>query len=323
MKYFARRLFHATLLLLAVSIFSFAILQLTPGDFFAPMGLNPQISSRTIAGLRSQYGLDRPLPVRYGHWLADVLKGDLGRSFAYNSPVTPLLAIRARNTLLLTGTAMLLAWLIAIPLGMWSAVHRGKWGDRAGGVMTSGLLAVPDLVLFLVLLLVAVRTGWFPTGGMVSASFSDLNVWNKMKDVAEHLFLPALGLAIATLPTMLRHVRSAMIEVLEAPFIQAARAHGIAERRVLFNYALPVAANPSDLSFRFFSGNDAERVLAGGSDPELARYWSAASGRDYGEGRLRRNWRGDALVPLSGGRESICGRIALCYRSADTCGVMS
>jgi len=124
---------------------------------------------------------------------------------------------------------MLLAWLIAIPLGMWSAVYRGKWGDRAGAVVTSGLLTVPDLVLFLVLLLVAVRTGWFPTGGMVSAVFGDLNVWNRVKDIAEHLFLPALGLAIATLPPLLRHVRSAMIEVLEAPFIRAARAHGIPE----------------------------------------------------------------------------------------------
>jgi len=244
MKYFARRLVHSTLLLLAVSIFSFGILQLAPGDFFAPMGLNPQISSRTIAALRSQYGLDRSLPVRYAHWLRGVLKADLGPSFAYNSPVAPLLAVRARNTLLLTGTAMSLAWLIAIPLGMWSAVHRGKWADRAAGVVTSGLVTVPDLVLFLVLLLVAVRTGWFPTGGMVSAAFSDLNVWNKVKDVAEHLFLPALGLAIATLPPLVRHVRSAMIEVLEAPFIRAARAHGIAERRVLFRYALPVAANP-------------------------------------------------------------------------------
>ncbi|HXN73598.1 MAG TPA: ABC transporter permease [Candidatus Acidoferrales bacterium] len=244
MKYFARRLAHATLLLLAVSIFSFAILQSAPGDFFSPMALNPQISSRTINGLRSQYGLDRSLPTRYAHWLHGVLNGDLGPSLSYNSPVAPLLAVRARNTLLLTGTAMLLAWLIAIPLGMWSAVHRGKWGDRAAGVVTSGLLTVPDLVLFLVLLLVAARTGWFPTGGMVSSAFSDLSVWNKVKDIAEHLFLPALGLAIATLPPLVRHVRSAMIEVLGAPFIRAARAHGIAERRVLFRYALPVAANP-------------------------------------------------------------------------------
>src|SRR5271169_512975 len=101
-QYFTRRLLHATLLLLGVSIFSFALLQLAPGDFFAPMGLNPQISSRTVAGLRSQYGLDQSLPVRYGHWLRAVLHGDLGPSFAYGSPVAPLLAIRARNTLLLT-----------------------------------------------------------------------------------------------------------------------------------------------------------------------------------------------------------------------------
>jgi peptide/nickel transport system permease protein len=254
MKYCARRLFHATLLLLGVSIFSFVILGLAPGDFFSPMRLNPQISSRTVTGLRSQYGLDRSLPVRYGHWLQAVLKGDLGPSFAYNSPVTPLLAVRARNTILLTATSMLLAWILAIPLGIWSAVHRGKWGDRAGGAVTSTLLTVPDLVLFLVLLLLAVRTGWFPTGGMVSASFSDLNLWNKVKDVAEHLFLPALGLAIATLPTLLRHVRSAMIEVLEAPFIRAARAHGIAERRVLFRYALPVAASPLISLFGFSLG---------------------------------------------------------------------
>jgi peptide/nickel transport system permease protein len=109
-------------------------------------------------------------------------------------------------------------------------------------------------VLFLVLLLLAVRTGWFPTGGMVSASFGDLNLWNKVKDIAEHLFLPAFGLAIATLPTLLRHVRSAMIEVLEAPFIRAARAHGIAERRVLLRYALPVAASPLISLFGFSLG---------------------------------------------------------------------
>jgi peptide/nickel transport system permease protein len=251
MKYFARRLGHATLLLLGVSIFSFALLQLAPGDFFAPMGLNPQISSRTVAGLRSQYGLDQPFPVRYGHWLRAALHGDLGPSFAYGSPVAPLLAIRARNTLLLTGTSTLLAWLLAIPLGIGSAVHRGKWGDRAGGVLTSALLTIPDLVLFLVLLLVAVRSGWFPTGGMVSAAFSDLSAWGKVKDVAAHLFLPALGLAIVTLPPQVRHIRSAMIEALEAPFIHAARAHGITESRVLLRYALPVAANPLISLFGF------------------------------------------------------------------------
>lgn len=244
MRYFARRLAHAVLLLLGISVFSFALLQLAPGDFFSSLQLNPQISSRTVEALRSQYGLDKPLPVRYGSWLDSVLKGDLGTSFAYNSPVAPLLALRARNTLLLTGTATLLAWLLAIPLGIWSAAHRGKWGDHIGGVMTSTLLTVPDLVLFLALLLLAVRTGWFPTGGMISAEFNDLNFWSQVKDLANHLLLPSLGLALATLPPLVRHIRSAMIEVLDSPFIRAARAHGIAERRVLLRYALPVAANP-------------------------------------------------------------------------------
>jgi peptide/nickel transport system permease protein len=251
MRYFARRLIHTTLLLLAVSIFSFALLQLAPGDFFSPMGLNPQISTRTVAGLRSQYGLTQSLPIRYVHWLRAILHGDLGPSFAYNSPVAPLLAVRARNTLLLSGTAMLLSWLIAIPLGIASAVQRGKWGDRAGGVVTSALLTVPDLVLFLAILLLAVRSGWFPTGGMVSTTFADLTPWVKTKDIAQHLFLPAFGLAIATLPALVRHIRSAMIEVLEAPFIRAARAHGISELRVLLRDALPVAANPLISLFGF------------------------------------------------------------------------
>jgi len=94
------------------------------------------------------------------------------------------------------------------------------------------------------LLLLAVRTGWFPTGGMMSAGFEDLGLGGKLKDLAVHLFLPCAGLVLATLPPLVRHVRSAMIEVLDAPFVRAARAHGISERRVLLRYAWPVAANP-------------------------------------------------------------------------------
>src|SRR5271168_3697950 len=243
MRYLARRLAHSTLLLLGVSIFSFAILQLAPGDFFTPISLNPQISAHTVGALRSQYGLDKPFPVRYEHWLHSVFRGDLGISFAYGTPVAPLLAVRARNTLLLTGTSLLLAWLLAIPFGIWSAARRGKWSDRAGGILTSSLLTVPDLVLFLTLLL-AVRTGWFPTGGMMSTGFDDLGISGRIKDLTAHLFLPVVGLVLATLPPLVRHIRSAMIEALDSPFIRAARAHGIPEYRVLIRYALPVAANP-------------------------------------------------------------------------------
>lgn len=252
MKYVARRLAHALLLLLAVSFLSFALLQITPGDFFEGLRLNPQISAQTINNFRAQYGLDRPLPARYERWVANILHGQLGFSLAYNSPVAPLLLERAGNTLVLTGTATLLAWFMAIPLGIWSAARKGKWPDRICGAATSTLLTIPDLLLFLALLLLAVRTGWFPTGGMVSPSLSaNANFWARVKDLATHLVLPATGVALVTLPALVRHIRSAMIEVLGAPFIRSARAHGIPGSRILFRYALPAAANPLISLFGF------------------------------------------------------------------------
>ena len=251
MIYIGRRLIHAILLLLAVSFFSFALLQLAPGDFFDAMRLNPQISQHTVESIRSEYGLDQPLPVRYERWLRSMLKGNMGFSFASNSPVAPLLRVRARNTLLLSGTATLLAWLLALPIGVWSAAKRGAWNDRISSVATSTILTVPDLLVFLGLLLLAVRTGWFPTGGMVSPGIDDMNFWSQAKDIAFHLLLPAIGLAVVMLPVLLRHVRSAMIEALDSPFIRAARGHGIPRGRLLFRYALPAASNPLISLFGF------------------------------------------------------------------------
>src|SRR5487761_534528 len=151
MRYLLRRLVHAILLLVAISIFSFALLQWSPGDFFDAMRMNPRVSQQTVNGLRSQYGLNRSFPVRYAAWVRSVLKGNMGFSLSYNSSVGPLLWARARNTLLLTSMATLLAWLLAIPLGIWSAVHKGKWLDQACGFSTSTLLTIPDLLFFLVL----------------------------------------------------------------------------------------------------------------------------------------------------------------------------
>ena len=244
MRYLSRRLVHATLLLIVISFFSFALLQLAPGDYFDSMRLNPQISSQTVSSLRAEYGLDQSLPVRYERWLRAVFRGHLGISLASNSPVAPLLRVRAANTLLLSGTATLLAWLLALPIGIWSAAKRGGWWDRISNLATSALLTIPDLLLFLGLLLFAVRTGWFPTGGMASAGGDDLGLWNSVKDVAFHLLLPSFGLAVVMLPLLVRHVRSAMVEVLESPYIRAARGHGIRRSRILFRYALPAASNP-------------------------------------------------------------------------------
>ncbi|MGB6624089.1 MAG: ABC transporter permease [Candidatus Acidiferrales bacterium] len=244
MRYIARRFIHAILLLLAISFLSFALLQWAPGDFFDSMRMNPRISAQTINGMRSEYGMDRPFPVRYALWMRSVLKGDMGFSFSYNSPVGPPLWPRARNTLLLASSSTLLAWLLAIPLGIWTAARKGRWADRACGVATSALLTIPDLLLFLLLLLFAVRTGWFPAGGMLSPGFDDLGFWAKAKDALFHFALPSLGLAVVTLPILLRHIRAAMIEALESPFIRAARGHGIPRSRLLWRYALPAASNP-------------------------------------------------------------------------------
>jgi peptide/nickel transport system permease protein len=244
MRYLAQRILHAALLLLAISFFSFALLQLAPGDYFDSMRLNPQISQRTLTGMRSEYGLDRPLPIRYAHWLASLLHGELGVSLASRGPVAPVLRVRARNTLVLSGTATLFAWLLALPIGIWSATKHGGWADRIWGVATSALLTVPDLVLFLGLLLLAIRTGWFPTGGMRTEAASDSDLWSIAKDFALHLVLPAFGVALVSLPVLVRHIRAAMIEALESPFLRAARGHGIPNSRLLFRYALPAASNP-------------------------------------------------------------------------------
>ncbi len=251
MRYLLRRLLHGVFLLVGVSVLSFVFLQLAPGNFFDEMRLNPQIAPETVAALRAQYGMDRPLPVRYARWAKSVLRGELGFSFAYNSPAAPLLRVRARNTLLLTVTATLLAWLLAIPIGVWSAARKGGAADRAASAGTAGLLAVPDLLLALGLLLLAVRTGWFPTGGMMSVGSDSLGAARKIKDLAMHMALPVTALVLGLLPMLVRHVRAAVVEVLDSAFLRAARGHGIPRQRLLFGYALRAAANPLISLFGF------------------------------------------------------------------------
>jgi peptide/nickel transport system permease protein len=152
--------------------------------------------------------------------------------------------VRARNTLLLTTLAMALAWLIAVPIGVWIASRRGRWDDQLASASTSLLLSVPELVLALGLLYLVIRTHALPVGGMVSTGFDRLGSWEQVRDLAAHLIVPVTTLVLASLPILIRHVRASMIEVLQAPFIQAARGHGISRSRLLFCYALPAAANP-------------------------------------------------------------------------------
>lgn len=268
MRYLRRRFLRAVLLLWGVSALCFLFTEMAPGTFFDEMRLNPQISPETISALRTRYGLDQPLLVRYGRWMKSLAHGDLGYSIAYNTPVAPLLLSRAKHTLLLTTTATLITWLIAVPLGVWSASRRGHWFDRLVAIGSSSLISVPEIVIAVALLAIAVRWRVLPVGGMMSAGFDQLSFWGKFQDILLRMLLPTAILVLAGIAVVLRHIRASVLEVLDAPYIQAARGHGIRRARLLFRHVLPVAANPAISLFGFslaalLSGSLLVEVIAG------------------------------------------------------------
>lgn len=269
MKYPLRRAIRVVTLLFGVSVLCFLLTEMAPGSFFDEMRLNPQISPETISALRMRYGLDQPLLVRYGRWLTSVARGDLGFSIAYNAPVAPLLWSRARNTLLLTTTAMLVTWLIAVPLGVWSAAYRGRWLDRVVETGNSLLISIPEIVIALGLLALAVRSRGVPVGGMMSIGHEELSTWGKLQDVLRHLVLPTTILAVSGMAIVIRHVRASVAEVLDAPFIRAGRGLGIGQARLLFRHVLPVAASPAISLFGFSIAS----LLSGSLLVEVATGW--------------------------------------------------
>jgi peptide/nickel transport system permease protein len=245
MNYLGRRLLRATLLLIGISALCFLFTEMAPGSFFDEMRLNPQISPQTIATFRSHYGLDQPLLVRYGHWMKSAVYGDLGYSIAYNIPVAPLLWTRTKNTLLLTTTALLLTWLLSIPLALWAANRSGGLVDRTINSVCSFLLAVPELVIAIALLAAVVRWRVLPVGGVASPDFEGLSASLKFQQILLHLALPVFILVLCEIAVVIRHLRASVLEVLSTPYVQAARGLGIGRARLLYRHILPVAANPA------------------------------------------------------------------------------
>jgi peptide/nickel transport system permease protein len=243
-RYLARRAAHGLLILFGVSILLFLLFQAAPGDFLSEVKLNSQISPETMAQLRAQYGLDQSLPVRYWQWAKSSVRGDFGYSFAYNVPAASLLWPRARNTLLLSVPALIISWLIAVPLGVLVDGWKGKWADRLFSGGTSALLALPDVLIALLALLFALKTGMFPVGGMTSVNSQDQGWWAWLRDLGWHMVLPVAALVVGSLAIILRHVRNSLGEVLESSYMRAAEGHGLPRFKLLFRYALPAAANP-------------------------------------------------------------------------------
>ncbi len=243
MPYLFRRVAYGFFLLTAVSLLCFCSLQLAPGDYFDSLRLNPRVSPETIANFRAKSGEGVPLPVRYWRWLLSIARGDWGYSLAYDMPAAGILRARAENTLFLTGIGTVLAWAGALVLGIGSMAWKSALADWAIKLLLAASLAIPDVVVALVFVLIAVRSGFLPAGGISSAAGSAA-LSSRIIDRATHLFLPGLCLALGSLPVLLANVRSAVTETLEMPFVRAARGYGVPTFRLMTRHVLPAAANP-------------------------------------------------------------------------------
>ncbi len=243
-SYVFKRLLHMIPLLLGVSLLTFLLMSLAPGDFFTALSQNPQISPETIARLKAQFHLDQPWYVQYFFWLKSVLSGDFGYSMAYKIPATALIVERLWNTFLLSFFAMIIAWGVAVPLGIWAAVKKDSWIDRGCSLVAFVGLSVPDVLLSLLALWFAAATGWFPVGGAQSPLHDLMSPVAQFWDRAHHLILPALVLAAADWAGIMRQMRSNLLDTLRAEYVTAARARGLGEGWVIYKHALRNAINP-------------------------------------------------------------------------------
>lgn len=265
----AERLGHAVLVLFGVSLVAFLFMELAPGDYFVRMQVDPRIPPELVEQLKARYGVDRPVHERYLAWAGSVLSGELGYSFKYGAPVAEILGPRLRNTLLLAGASTLLTWLLALPLGALWAAARGRPADRVATASVAALASVPELVLALGLLALALRVEALPTGGMRSSGWDQLGAAARTADVLRHMLLPVAALVLGGLPTLLRHVRSAVAEQLEQPWVLAVRGQGVPQGRLLFRLVLPAAANPLATLF----GLSVAGLLSGSLIVEVVMGW--------------------------------------------------
>ena len=235
--YLLRRLAQLVPTVAAILLVSFLLLHLAPGDpVLALAGENGDAAY--YAAMRERFGLDQPLPTQLATYVGNVLRGDLGSSYVQGRPVAELIAERLPATFLLTGSALALSTMLGIALGMVSATRRGRWLDAGLSATTLAVYAAPVfLVGQLAILMVALRTGWFPVQGMSSADRSGGGAGH-LVDVAHHLALPALTLASQETAVIARLTRAGVSEELDRDYVRTARAKGVSERRVLFRHAL-------------------------------------------------------------------------------------
>lgn len=242
-KYITKRILQVIPLLIIVSIISFFIIRLSPVDPLAELRLNPSISQETLDKEVKRLNLDKPIYVQYISWAKSFIKWDLGYT-STGEKVSVKLKERIPNTLLLTVVVIFMTWVAGIPLGILAAVKKETAFDRFLTVISSIGMAIPSFFFAILMLIFAVKTGWFPVGGLTSYNFNELGFWGKFTDIARHLILPSIVLFTISLSGLQRQMRANMLEVLDSDYVKFARAKGLSEWRVLFKHALRNAINP-------------------------------------------------------------------------------
>jgi peptide/nickel transport system permease protein len=232
MGFLRQRLIQLVIVLFAVTILTFTLLRLLPGDpAIAIVGIGA--SPEKLAETRQKWGLDDPVPVQYVKWLGKTVRGDLGVSSAFNVKVTTLVSQRLPVTLYLMTYAMIMSLAISIPLGIWTAYRANRPADRIVSTISFGLLSLPPYILgVLFVFLFSLRLKWFPA---LSQYVSPVD------DPVEHfkaMFLPALTLALGEIAVFQRLLRADMVGTLQNDFITMARSKGLSTKRILFRHAL-------------------------------------------------------------------------------------
>ncbi len=237
-KYILKKLLLAIPVLLGITIIDYAMMSLAGSPL--DMMVGPRVTQGAIAARAAQWGLDQPIYVQYWHWLTEVLNGNLGFSYKSHLPVSEMIGSHLGPTLLLMGVSMLLGLLIAVPAGIYSAVHRYQKRDYA--VVSASFLfsSVPGFFLSLMLIfLFTVTLGWLPSSGMYTPGTG-----GDAADVLRHLIMPSLVLAVGVAGGNIRYIRSAVLEILEMDYLRTARAKGMGRRIVIRKHALRNALLP-------------------------------------------------------------------------------
>ncbi len=274
-NYTLRRFLTMVPLLLAMSFVTFMFIRMAPGDVLAPYRMNPQISTETIREMERKFHFDKPAIVQYGYWLKNMAVLDFGYSFSKRTPVATVIGTHLLNTLYLALFAIVITWVLGIPLGIYCAVHQYQWSDRIFSFLSYIGMSLPSFFLALLLLFAFSSMGdlpligRMPVGGMKSLNFDTLSPVAQFFDVIKHMIIPGIVLGTAAIASLQRIMRGNMLEELRSRYIITARAKGLPENKVVYRHALRNAINPLITIFGYeFAG-----LLSGAALTEIITGW--------------------------------------------------